>query len=157
LGICHKGGRERQDDSINFLMFISFGTLNLLNKGFILYPQFMKRNEASYDGFIPRFQQAGLWLPCKHATAAEPIFNDPVFGLLQGRKYCHVGNAVQKRPLNFVATFSDISCGQELCHVPLGGGVHVFKNGPQVTNNIKAAYAIQEGAITELYHQFNFY
>ncbi len=89
---------------------------------------------------------------------AEPVFNDPVFGILQGAEVPAMWEMLCRNARDFSLSFSDIELLDEEYATCRWTAVYTFsKTGRRVTNKIKAHLRIQEGKITEHTDQFNFY
>jgi len=90
--------------------------------------------------------------------SAEPVFNDPVFGILQGAEVPAMWEMLCRNARDFSLSFSDIELLDEEYATCRWKAVYTFsKTGRRVTNNIKAHMRIQKGQITEHTDQFNFY
>jgi len=116
----------------------------------------MNGNEALIHRFYTAFQQldyAGM----QQCYSSDAIFNDPVFGILQGPDVAAMWEMLCKNAKDFSLRYSDIQLLDEEYATCRWTAVYTFsKTGRRVTNHIKAHLRIQEGFITEHTDQFSF-
>jgi ketosteroid isomerase-like protein len=136
-------------------MYFLFWKANLLNKPPTLNNQFMERNEQVIRRFYTAFQKLD-YTTMQNCYADDALFNDPVFGLLQGKEVKAMWEMLCKNAANFSLTFSDIQlldAEYATCHWV---ATYTFsKTGRQVVNNIRAYMRIINGAITEHTDKFD--
>jgi ketosteroid isomerase-like protein len=117
----------------------------------------MNGNEALIQRFYTAFQQRD-YATMQQCYSADAIFNDPVFGILQGPDVAAMWEMLCKNAKDFSLRFSDIQLLDEEYAVCRWTAVYTFsKTGRRVTNHIKAHLRIQEGFITEHTDQFDFW
>lgn len=114
-------------------------------------------HKALIEKFYTAFQQLD-YTTMQNCYAADVVFNDPVFGILQDGEAQAMWEMLCKRANNFSLSFGNIELLDEeyaTCHWT---ATYLF--GPQkrkVVNAIKAHFRIQNGKITEHTDQFNLY
>jgi hypothetical protein len=87
-----------------------------------------------------------------------PIFNDPVFGILEGEEVGGMWEMLCKNARDFSLTFSNIQLLDEEYGTCNWTANYTFsKTGRKVVNHIKAHMRIQNGKITEHTDYFNFW
>jgi ketosteroid isomerase-like protein len=117
----------------------------------------MNGNEQIIRSFYTAFQQLD-YAAMQQCYSAEPVFNDPVFGILQGAEVGAMWEMLCRNARDFSLSFSDIELLDEEYATCRWTAVYTFsKTGRRVTNNIKAHMRIQDGKITEHTDQFHFY
>jgi len=117
----------------------------------------MNGNEAIIQRFYTAFQQLD-YDTMQQCYSADAIFNDPVFGILQGADVWAMWEMLCKNAKDFSLHFSDIQLLDDEYATCRWTAVYTFsKTGRRVTNNIKAHLRIQEGFITEHTDQFDFW
>ena len=117
----------------------------------------MNGNEALIQRFYTAFQQLD-YDTMQQCYSSDAIFNDPVFGILQGTDVLAMWEMLCKNATGFSLSFSDIQLLDEEYATCRWTAVYTFsKTGRRVTNNIKAHLRIQEGFITEHTDQFDFW
>lgn len=117
----------------------------------------MNGNEALIRRFYTAFQQLD-YATMQQCYSSDAIFNDPVFGILQGYEVPAMWEMLCKNAKDFSLSFSDIQLLDEEYATCRWTAVYTFsKTGRRVTNNIKAHLRIQNGFITEHTDQFNFH
>ena len=86
----------------------------------------------------------------QNCYSPDPIFNDPVFGILQGEEVRAMWEMLCKNAKDFSLTFSDIQSLDEEYYTCKWTATYTFsKTGRKVVNNIKAFMKIKDGKIVE--------
>lgn len=117
----------------------------------------MNGNEQLIQRFYTAFQQLD-YTTMQQCYSKDAIFNDAVFGILQGPEVGAMWEMLCRNAKDFSLTFSDIQLLDEEYATCRWTAVYTFsKTGRRVTNNIKAHLRIQNGLITEHTDQFNFH
>ena len=112
-------------------------------------------NEAVIDRFYKAFQKLD-YKSMQDCYAEDIIFNDPVFGILEGDKARAMWEMLCKQAKNFSLTYSDIQLLDEQYATCNWIATYTFsKTGRQVVNKIKAHMRLQDGKIVEHTDQFN--
>src|SRR5450432_2969903 len=103
----------------------------------------MSSNEQIIQRFYSAFQKLD-YKTMQDCYSDEPVFSDPVFGLLQGNEVKAMWEMLCKSAKNFSLSFSNIQLLDEeyaTCHWV---ATYTFsKTGRNVVNNIKAHMRIQ--------------
>jgi ketosteroid isomerase-like protein len=109
----------------------------------------MNPNQQLIEKFYTAFQQLDAQT-MKSCYSDNPIFNDPVFGILEGEEVGAMWEMLCKNARDFSLTYSNIQLLDEeyaTCHWVAS---YTFsKTGRKVVNRIKAHVRIQDGKITE--------
>jgi len=117
----------------------------------------MNGNEQLIHRFYTAFQQLD-YTTMQQCYSADAIFNDPVFGILQGPEAAAMWEMLCKNAKDFSLRFSDIQLLDEEYATCRWTAMYTFsKTGRRVTNHVKAHLRIQEGLITEHTDQFDFH
>ena len=117
----------------------------------------MNGNEAIIKQFYTAFARLD-YAAMRGCYSDDPVFNDPVFGLLQGPEVGAMWEMLCRNAKDFSLRFSDIQLLDEEYATCRWVAEYTFsKTGRRVTNNIKAHMRIQEGKITEHTDQFEFW
>jgi ketosteroid isomerase-like protein len=116
----------------------------------------MNQNEQTMQRFYTAFSNldATTMIDC---YSDDPIFNDPVFGILQGEDVKAMWNMLCDRAKDFSLEFSNIKCDEEYgtCNWT---ATYVFtKTGKKVVNHVKAHMRFHDGKIIEHTDEFSFY
>jgi ketosteroid isomerase-like protein len=115
----------------------------------------MNGNEQIVQRFYTAFQQLD-YTTMQDCYSENAIFNDPVFGILQGKEVSSMWEMLCKNAKDFSLEFSNIESLDEeyiTCHWK---AAYTFSaTGRKVVNNIKAHMRIQEGKITEHSDKFD--
>ncbi|MBN8836916.1 MAG: nuclear transport factor 2 family protein [Sphingobacteriia bacterium] len=114
-------------------------------------------NKELIEKFYTAFQKLD-YTAMQSCYAANVVFNDPVFGILQNGEPQAMWEMLCKRATDFSLTFSNIELLDEEYATCNWTATYLF--GPRkrkVINNIKAHFRIQNGLITEHTDQFNLY
>jgi len=114
-------------------------------------------NEEIIQRFYTAFQKLD-YKTMQDCYSHDIIFNDPVFGVLQGDEARAMWEMLCKQAKNFSLTFSDIRFLDEEYATCNWTATYTFsKTGRPVVNNVKAHMRIQDNKITEHTDQFNLY
>ena len=109
----------------------------------------MSANAQLISRFYSAFQQLD-YKTMQDCYSSNAVFNDPVFGLLQGNEVRAMWEMLCKNAKDFSLTFSDIELLDEEYATCKWVAKYTFsKTGNKVTNNIKAFMKIHEGKIVE--------
>jgi ketosteroid isomerase-like protein len=115
----------------------------------------MNGNEQIIQRFYTAFQRLD-YAAMQDCYAEHAIFNDPVFGILQGEEVSAMWEMLCKNAKDFSLTFSDIQWLDEEYATCNWTAVYTFsKTGRKVVNQIKAHLRIQDGKITEHTDKFD--
>ena len=115
----------------------------------------MSMNEAIINKFYTAFQKLDYrtMLDC---YSADPVFNDPVFGILEGEEVGAMWEMLCKNAKDFSLTFTNIKLlDEEYATCQWKATYRFSKTGRRVVNSIKAHMRIQNGGITEHTDQFD--
>jgi ketosteroid isomerase-like protein len=114
-------------------------------------------NEEIIQRFYKAFQKLD-YKTMQDCYSQDIIFNDPVFGVLQGDEARTMWEMLCKQATKFSLTFSDIRLLDEEYATCNWTATYTFsKTGRPVVNNVKAHMRIQANKITEHTDQFNLY
>lgn len=117
----------------------------------------MTDNKSVIDNFYQAFQKLdadGM----KACYSDHPLFNDPVFGMLEGQEVGAMWEMLCRNARDFKLEYSNIQLLDEEYCTCLWTAEYTFsKTGRKVVNHIKAHMRIQQGRITEHTDQFNFW
>ena len=114
-------------------------------------------NEEIIQRFYTAFQKLD-YKTMQDCYSQDIIFNDPVFGLLQGDEARTMWEMLCKQATKFSLTFSDIRLLDDEYATCNWTATYTFsKTGRPVVNNVKAHMRIQDNKITEHTDQFNLY
>ena len=115
----------------------------------------MNGNEAIINRFYTAFQQLD-YKTMQDCYSDDPVFSDPVFGLLQGAEVTAMWEMLCKSAKNFSLTYSNIQLLDEEYATCNWVATYTFsKTGRNVVNNIKAHMRIENGKITEHTDKFD--
>ena len=117
----------------------------------------MNGNDQIIQKFYTAFQQLD-YTTMQQCYSGQAIFNDAVFGILQGPEVGAMWEMLCRNATGFSLQFSDIQLLDEEYATCRWTATYTFsKTGRRVTNHIKAHLRIQDGLITEHTDQFNFH
>ena len=117
----------------------------------------MNGNDPIIERFYTAFAQLD-YRTMQQLYSPEPIFNDPVFGILQGAEVGAMWEMLCRNACNFSLRFSDIQwLDAEYATCRWEASYTFSKTGRKVINHIKAHLRIENGCITEHTDQFNFW
>jgi ketosteroid isomerase-like protein len=109
----------------------------------------MSINEQLISRFYSAFQKLD-YKTMQDCYSDNPVFNDPVFGLLQGNEVKAMWEMLCKNAKDFSLTYSDIELLDEEYATCKWVAKYTFsKTGNRVINNIKAFIKIKDGKIVE--------
>ncbi len=93
----------------------------------------------------------------QNCYADNHVFNDPVFGILQGDEVKVMWKMLAKNAKNFSLEYNSIECDGEYGTCNWIAFYTFSKTGRRVVNNVKAHLRIENGKITEHTDEFDFY
>lgn len=109
----------------------------------------MNPNQQLIEKFYTAFQQLDAQT-MKSCYSDHPIFNDPVFGILEGEEVGAMWEMLCKNARDFSLTYSNIQLLDEEYATCNWVASYTFsKTGRKVVNHIKAHMRIQDGKIAE--------
>ena len=109
----------------------------------------MSINEQLISRFYSAFQKLD-YKTMQDCYSDNAVFNDPVFGLLQGNEVKAMWEMLCKNAKDFSLTYSDIELLDEEYATCKWVAKYTFsKTGNRVINNIKAFIKIKDGKIVE--------
>ena len=112
-------------------------------------------NEALIHRFYTAFQQRD-YKTMQDCYSKDPVFNDQVFGLIEGPQVFAMWEMLCKNAKDFSLEFSNIKLLDEEYATCNWTARYTFsKTGRKVVNRIKAHLRIQEGKITEHTDEFD--
>lgn len=115
----------------------------------------MHPNEELIQQFYSAFQQLD-YKKMQDCYSDDPVFNDNVFGLLEGEQVFAMWEMLCKNARDFSLEFSNIKMLDEEYATCNWTARYTFsKTGRKVINKIKAHMRIQEGKITEHTDEFD--
>ena len=117
----------------------------------------METNKTLIEKFYSAFQKLdyGTMQDC---YSDYPIFNDPVFGILEGDEVSAMWEMLCKNAKDFSLNYANIQLLDEEYATCNWTATYTFsKTGRRVVNNIKAHMRIQNGKITEHTDYFDFW
>lgn len=117
----------------------------------------MNGNEQLIQKFYTAFSRLD-YAAMQQCYSADAIFNDAVFGILQGPQVGAMWEMLCRNAKDFSLQFSDIQLLDEEYATCRWVASYTFSStGRPVTNHVKAHLRIQNGLITEHTDQFNFW
>src|SRR6478672_3033402 len=117
----------------------------------------MEPNKALVEKFYSAFQKLD-YVTMQNCYADHPIFNDPVFGILEGVEVRGMWEMLCKNAKDFSLTFSNIELLDYEYATCNWKATYTFsKTQRRVVNNVKAYIRIHDGKITEHTDYFNFW
>ena len=109
----------------------------------------MESNRQIIDRFYSAFQRLD-YKTMQDCYSENPVFNDPVFGLLQGEEVRAMWEMLCRNAKDFSLTYSDIELLDDEYATCKWKAEYTFsKTGKRVVNNIKAFMKLQDGKIAE--------
>ena len=115
----------------------------------------MNTNEEIIRRFYTAFQQKD-YKTMQDCYSEDPVFNDQVFGLMQGEEVRAMWEMLCKNARDFSLEFSNIKLLDEEYATCNWTARYTFsKTGRKVVNRIKAHMRIQDGKITEHTDEFD--
>lgn len=116
----------------------------------------MNSNEQLVTRFYTAFQKRDA-TAMNSCYADDVIFNDPVFGVLQGEDAKAMWKMLCEKARDFTLEFSDVDCDEEYGTCKWIAKYTFSKTGRKVVNKVKAHMRFREGQIIEHTDEFNFY
>jgi ketosteroid isomerase-like protein len=117
----------------------------------------MEDHKALIEKFYTAFQKLD-YATMKSCYSNHPVFNDPVFGILEGVEVTGMWEMLCKSAKDFSLRFSNIELLDEEYATCNWTARYTFsRTGRRVVNNVKAYMRIQDGSITEHTDYFNFW
>ena len=116
----------------------------------------MKINEELVKIFYTAFAKLD-YTTMQNCYAEDPVFNDPVFGVLQGDDVKAMWQMLCTNAKDFSLEFDSIVCDEEYCTCNWIARYTFSKTGRRVINKVKAHIRIQNGKITEHTDDFDIY
>ena len=115
----------------------------------------MNRNEELIRRFYTAFQQLD-YKTMQDCYSDDPVFNDAVFGLLEGEQVGAMWEMLCRNARDFSLEFSNIKLLDDEYATCNWTAKYTFsKTGRKVVNRIKAHMRIQDGKITEHTDEFD--
>ena len=115
----------------------------------------MNRNEELIRRFYTAFQQLD-YKTMQDCYSDDPVFNDAVFGLLEGEQVGAMWEMLCRNARDFSLEFSNIKLLDDEYATCNWTAKYTFsKTGRKVVNRIKAHMRIQDGMITEHTDEFD--
>jgi len=117
----------------------------------------MQTNTQVIETFYSAFQKLN-YSKMQDCYSEHPVFNDPVFGILEGEEVKGMWEMLCKNAKDFSLTYSNIELLDEEYATCRWKATYTFsKTRRKVTNDIKAYMRIQNGKITEHTDFFDFW
>ena len=116
----------------------------------------MNNNEELVETFYDAFARLDA-ATMRACYAADPVFNDPVFGILQGDEVGAMWEMLCKSAKNFLLSHGNITADGEYCTCDWTATYTFSKTGRRVVNKVKAHMRIENGKITEHTDEFDIY
>ena len=116
----------------------------------------MNENEELIQRFYDAFARLD-YKTMQNCYSEDPIFNDPVFGILQGDEVRAMWEMLCKNAKDFSLQYSLIEIDGEYGTCNWTATYTFSKTGRRVVNKVKAHMRIQNGKITEHTDEFDIY
>jgi len=116
----------------------------------------MDNNEKVIQIFYNAFAALDF-VTMQNCYSIDPVFNDPVFGVLQGEEVKTMWEMLCKSATDFSLTYNDIKFDGEYATCNWTAFYTFSKTGRRVVNNVKAHMRIQNEKITEHTDEFDIY
>jgi ketosteroid isomerase-like protein len=117
----------------------------------------METNKALIEKFYSAFQKLD-YVTMQKCYSDHPVFNDPVFGILEGVEVRGMWEMLCKNAKDFSLTFSNIELLDYEYATCNWTATYTFsKSRRRVVNNIRSYMRIYDGKITEHTDYFNFW
>ncbi|MEO5782318.1 MAG: nuclear transport factor 2 family protein [Ginsengibacter sp.] len=116
----------------------------------------MNNNEELIQTFYDAFARLD-YATMQNCYAADPIFNDPVFGVLQGGEVGCMWEMLCKNAKDFSLQVGKIEVDDEYGTCDWTATYTFSKTGKHVVNKVKAHIRIENGKITEHTDEFDIY
>ena len=116
----------------------------------------MNNNEELVQTFYDAFARLDA-ATMQDCYTPDPIFNDPVFGILQGEEVGAMWEMLCSNAKDFSLTYNNIAVDGEYCTCNWTATYTFSKTGRRVVNKVKAHMRIENGKITEHTDEFDIY
>jgi len=116
----------------------------------------MNENEELIQTFYDAFARLD-YKTMQSCYSDDPVFNDPVFGILQGDEVRAMWEMLCKNAKDFSLQYSLIEIDGEYGTCNWTATYTFSKTGRRVVNKVKAHMRIQNGKITEHTDEFDIY
>ena len=116
----------------------------------------MESNKQLIEKFFDAFAKLD-YHTMQNCYGENPIFNDPVFGILQGDEVRSMWEMLCKNAKDFSLRYSSIEIDDEYATCKWAASYTFSKTSRRVVNNVKAYMRIQNNKITEHTDEFDFY
>ncbi len=113
-------------------------------------------NEELITKFYTAFSKRD-YVTMQNCYAGNPVFNDPVFGILQGDEVRAIWEMLAKNAKDFSLEYNSIECDDEYGTCKWVATYTFSKTGRQVVNKVKAHMRIENDKITEHTDEFDIY
>lgn len=116
----------------------------------------MNNNEVVIQKFYNAFAELD-YKTMQNSYADNAIFNDPVFGILQGNEIKAMWQMLCMNAKDFSLTFNSVNSDEEYGTCNWTASYTFSKTGRRVVNNIKAHMRFQKDKIIEHTDEFDMY
>lgn len=116
----------------------------------------MNENEELIQKFYEAFARLD-YATMQSCYNNDPIFNDPVFGILQGKEVGAMWEMLCKNAKDFSLHYDKIEINGEYGTCNWTASYTFSKTGRKVVNKVKAHMRIENGKITEHTDEFDIY
>lgn len=116
----------------------------------------MNINEQLIQNFYAAFARLD-YTGMQGCYSADAIFNDPVFGVLEGNEVKAMWQMLCTNAKDFSLAFTSITADEAYGTCEWQASYTFSKTGRHVINNVKAHMRIEGGRITEHTDEFSFY
>jgi ketosteroid isomerase-like protein len=116
----------------------------------------MNTNEELIQSFYDAFSRLD-YETMQHCYSDNPVFNDPVFGILQGDEVRSMWEMLCKNAKGFTLHYDRIMVDGEYGTCNWTATYIFSKTGRKIVNNVKAHMRIENGKITEHTDEFDLY
>ncbi|MDQ6757886.1 MAG: nuclear transport factor 2 family protein [Bacteroidota bacterium] len=116
----------------------------------------MNNNEELVQTFYNAFARLD-YTTMQNCYADDPVFNDPVFGILEGNDVRAMWEMLCKNAKDFSLRINKIEVDGEYATCNWIATYTFSKTGKRVINNVKAHMRIENGKITEHTDEFDIY
>ena len=115
----------------------------------------MNESEELIQTFYDAFSRLD-YATMKSCYSDNPVFNDPVFGILQGDEVGAMWEMLCRNAKDFSLHYEKIVVDGEYGNCNWTASYTFSKTGRRVVNHVKAHMRIENGKITEHTDEFNF-
>ena len=116
----------------------------------------MNINEGVIQSFYTAFARLD-YATMQRSYDDDAIFNDPVFGILQGEQVRSMWKMLCTNAKNFSLEFKQVEAGEEYGTCLWTARYTFSKTGRNVTNNVKAHMRFRDAKIIEHTDEFDLY